>query len=104
MRPIEKLADPAYVERLVVAHSGYRPRRARLYDFAREWQRLQGLPATARSAATDRIRQITVRTSLGSRDATPAVLDARFAAATHLHVAVRHGQIAASRENRHNRS
>jgi hypothetical protein len=78
---IEKLADPAYVERLGVAHSGYRPRRARLYDFAREWQRLQGLPATERSAATDRIWQITVRTSLGSRDAPPAVRDARPAAA-----------------------
>jgi hypothetical protein len=68
---IERLADPAYVERLAVAHSGYRPRRARLHDFAREWQRLQALPAAERSAATDKIWQITVRTSLRSPEASP---------------------------------
>ncbi|MBO0762990.1 MAG: hypothetical protein J2P50_00090 [Hyphomicrobiaceae bacterium] len=61
---IDKLADPDYVERLGVAHSGYRPRRARLYDFAREWQRLEALPAAQRSSATDKIWQVTVRTSL----------------------------------------
>jgi len=60
---IERLADPEYVKRLGVAHSGYRPRRERLHDFAREWQRLQMLPAAERSSATDRIWQITVRTS-----------------------------------------
>jgi hypothetical protein len=32
--------------------------------FAREWQRLQTLPDAERSSATDRIWQITVRTSL----------------------------------------
>jgi hypothetical protein len=52
---IARLADPEYVERLHVAHSGYRPRRARLHDFAREWQRLQALPAPERSAATDTV-------------------------------------------------
>jgi len=69
---IERLADPGYVERLGVAHSGYRPRGARLHDFACEWQRLQALPAAERSAATDRIWQITVRTSLRS-PAAPSV-------------------------------
>src|SRR5262245_40002655 len=61
---IERLADSEYVERLGVAHSGYRPRAQRLHDFAREWQRLQILPIAERSSATDRIWQITVRTSL----------------------------------------
>jgi hypothetical protein len=61
---IQKLADPAYVERLSVAHAGYGPRRARLSEFAREWQGLQALPAAQRSAATDKIWQITVRTSV----------------------------------------
>jgi hypothetical protein len=60
---IESLADPEYVKRLGVAHSGYRPRCERLHDFAREWQRLQMLPDAERSSATDRIWQITVRTS-----------------------------------------
>jgi hypothetical protein len=61
---IEKLADPDYVTRLGVAHAAYRSRCARLHDFAREWQRLQGLAATERNPATDRIWQITARTSL----------------------------------------
>jgi hypothetical protein len=51
-------------ERLCVAHSGYRPRCAHLDDFAREWQRLEMLPSADRSSATDKIWQITVRTSL----------------------------------------
>jgi len=61
---IDRLADAEYVRRLRVRHSGYLPRRARLHDFAREWQRLQTLPDTKRSAATDKIWRITVRTSL----------------------------------------
>jgi hypothetical protein len=61
---IERLADPDYVKQLGVAHSGYRPRCERLHDFAREWQRLQMLPDAERSSATDRIWQITVRTSI----------------------------------------
>jgi hypothetical protein len=61
---IARLADWDYVNSLRVAHSGYRPRCERLHDFAREWQRLQTLPAAERSSATDRIWQITVRTSL----------------------------------------
>jgi len=47
-----------------VEHSGYRPRRERLHDFAREWLRLQSLPSAERSSATDKIWQVTVRTSL----------------------------------------
>jgi hypothetical protein len=61
---IERLSSPDYVERLCVAHSGYRPRCARLHDFAREWQRLEMLPDADRSSATDKIWQIAVRTSL----------------------------------------
>lgn len=61
---IERLADPEYVKCLRVAHSGYRPRCQRLHDFAREWQRLEMLPDAERSSATDKIWQITVRTSL----------------------------------------
>ena len=61
---VEKLTDPDYIRRLRVAHSGYRPRCARLHDFAREWQRLQTLPMPERSSATDKIWQVTVRTSL----------------------------------------
>lgn len=61
---VERLADPDYIKCLGVAHSGYRPRCERLHDFAREWQRLQTLPDTERSSATDKIWQITVRTSL----------------------------------------
>jgi len=38
---------------------------ARLKDFAREWRRLEALPHDQRSAATDKIWNITVRTSLG---------------------------------------
>jgi hypothetical protein len=71
-----KLADPDSSERLAVAHSGYRPRRARLHDFAREWRRLQALPAAERSSATDRIWQITVRTSLRSSERPPVAHDA----------------------------
>jgi hypothetical protein len=52
---VERLANPDYVNRLCVAHSGYRPRCERLRDFAREWRRLQTLPAGERTAATDRI-------------------------------------------------
>ena len=61
---IGKLADPDYIGRLRVAHSGYRPRCERLHDFAREWQRLQALPKLERGSATDKIWQITMRTSL----------------------------------------
>jgi hypothetical protein len=60
---IDRLADAEYIKCLCVRHSGYLPRRDRLHDFACEWQRLQNLPATKRSAATDKIWQITVRTS-----------------------------------------
>jgi hypothetical protein len=60
---VDRLADAAYIKRLRVRHSGYLPRRARLHDFAREWQRLKALPAAKRSAGTDKIWQITVRTS-----------------------------------------
>jgi len=60
---IDRLADPAYIQRLRVRHSGYMPRRERLHDFAREWQSLQTLPDSKRSSATDKIWQITVRTS-----------------------------------------
>jgi hypothetical protein len=63
-RYISSLADPAFIARLDVAHAGYKPRVARLHDFAREWQRLEALPRTERSAATDKIWQIIVRTSL----------------------------------------
>jgi hypothetical protein len=61
---IPKLADPAYIATLEVAHEGYHPRCKRLHDFAREWQYLEQLPTTDRSAAIDKIWQITVRTSL----------------------------------------
>jgi hypothetical protein len=60
---IDQLADPNYIEHLRVRHSGYLPRRRRLHDFAREWQRLQALPEKSRSSATDKIWQVTVRTS-----------------------------------------
>jgi hypothetical protein len=63
-RYIANLADPAFIARLDVAHAGYRPRVARLHDFAREWVRLQSLPRSERSAAIDKIWKITVRTSL----------------------------------------
>jgi hypothetical protein len=63
---IDRLADVRYITRLRVRHSGYLPRRERLHNFAREWQRLQNLPNAQRGAATDKIWQITVRTSLGS--------------------------------------
>jgi hypothetical protein len=69
---VVKLADPDYVERLGVAHSGYRPRRGRLHDFACEWRRLQQLPAAERSSATDKIWQVTVRTSLRASEAPAA--------------------------------
>lgn len=59
-----QLADPAFIARLDVAHAGYRPRVVRLHEFAREWQRLEGLPRAERSAATDKIWKITIRTSL----------------------------------------
>jgi len=60
---VDHLADAEYIKRLRVRHSGYLPRRERLHDFAREWQRLGALPAAKRSAGTDKIWQITVRTS-----------------------------------------
>ena len=60
---IDRLADPEYIERLRVRHSGYLPRRERLHDFAQEWQRLGALPETKRSSAIDNIWQVTVRTS-----------------------------------------
>jgi hypothetical protein len=60
---IDRLADPEYIERLRVRHSGYLPRRERLHDFAQEWQRLGALPETKRSSAIDKIWQVTVRTS-----------------------------------------
>ena len=60
---IDRLANAEYVERLRVRHSGYLPRCARLHDFALEWQRLQTLDQEHRSAATDKIWQITVRTA-----------------------------------------
>jgi hypothetical protein len=60
---IDRLADPKYIERLCARHSGYLPRRNRLHDFAREWQRLQILPTMKRSSASDKIWQITIRTS-----------------------------------------
>jgi hypothetical protein len=61
---IDRLADVRYILHLRVRHSGYLPRRERLHHFAREWQRLQKLPSAQRGAATDKIWQITVRTSL----------------------------------------
>ena len=62
---VERLADPAYIERLQVIHAGYRPRRDRLQDLAREWQRLQALPAAERSAGRDRIWQVIVHSAAG---------------------------------------
>ena len=61
---IDRLADAHYIKSLHVRHSGYLPRRGRLHDFAREWQRLEKLPEAERSSATDKIWQITIRTSL----------------------------------------
>jgi hypothetical protein len=60
---IDRLADPGYIKRLRVRHSGYLPRCERLHDFAREWQRLQKLTDAQRSSATDKIWQTTVRTA-----------------------------------------
>jgi len=60
---VERLADPEYVKRLGVRHSGYFPRCKRLHDFACEWRRLQQLPPAERNSATDGIWQITVRTT-----------------------------------------
>lgn len=61
---IPMLADPACLSTLDVQHSGYKPRIARLHEFAREWQRLDALPEAERHAATDKIWRVTVRTSL----------------------------------------
>jgi hypothetical protein len=61
---VERLADPDYVAQLRVPHTGYAPRRDRLHDFAREWQRLQSLPQATRSGGSDSIWQITVRTAM----------------------------------------
>jgi hypothetical protein len=63
-RYIASLADPAFIARVDVAHAGYKPRVARLHDFAREWVRLESLQRGERSAAIDKIWKITVRTSL----------------------------------------
>lgn len=60
---IDQLADEEYIARLRVRHQGYRPRRARLHDFAREWKRMQALPQHERSRAVDKIWQVTVRTA-----------------------------------------
>jgi hypothetical protein len=60
---IDRLADPEYIKNLRVRHSSYLPRCIRLHDFAREWQRLQKLSDQHRSASSDKIWQITVRTS-----------------------------------------
>lgn len=60
---IDRLADADYIARLKVRHSGYRPRCARLQEFALEWRRLQALPPAERNSGTDKIWQITVRTS-----------------------------------------
>ncbi len=60
----DRLADPAYIATLDVAHEGYRQRRQWLHDLAVEWKRLQSLPADQRSPATDKIWRISVRTSL----------------------------------------
>lgn len=60
---VQRLADAAYIKNLRVRHSGYLPRRERLHDFAREWLRLQGLPPAQRSSGSDKIWQVTVRTS-----------------------------------------
>ena len=63
-RHISSLADPAFIALLDVAHAGYRPRVARLHEFASEWLRLEHLAPSERSAAIDKIWKITVRTSL----------------------------------------
>lgn len=61
---IDLLADADFIAELRVRHSGYRPRCDRLHVFAKEWRRLEALPAQDRSAATDKIWQVTVRTSM----------------------------------------
>ena len=61
---VGKLADPAYVESLDVAHAGYKPRCDRLHEFAQEWQRLKALPTANRSTGHDPIWQITIRTAV----------------------------------------
>lgn len=60
----DRLADPAYIAALDVAHEGYRQRRQWLHDLAVEWKRLLCLPADERSPATEKIWRISVRTSL----------------------------------------
>jgi hypothetical protein len=59
-----RLADPAYIDRLGVPHAGYGPRRDRLHDFAREWQRIAQLPPAERTGGHDMIWSVTVRSSL----------------------------------------
>ena len=61
---IAQLSDAAFIASLDVAHAGYKPRVVRLHEFALEWQRLERLPHAERSAATDKIWKIIVRTSL----------------------------------------
>ncbi len=63
-RYIPSLADPTFIALLDVAHAGYRPRIARLHEFAREWQRIQQMAPAERNAAVDKIWKVAVRTSL----------------------------------------
>ena len=61
---VSALADPAFIAKLDVAHAGYRPRVARLHEFAREWLRLEALPHSERHSATDKIWRVTIRTAI----------------------------------------
>ena len=67
---IPLLADPSFIATLAVQHAGYKPRVARLHQFALEWRRLEGLPHAERHAATDKIWKVTVRTSLADTSTT----------------------------------
>lgn len=58
------LADPNFAKQLKVQHAGYQPRALRLHEFAKEWVRLEAMPRSERSGATDKIWHVTVRTSL----------------------------------------
>lgn len=64
MRHVGLLADPEFARQLKVQHAGYKPRALRLHDFAKEWLRLETLPHSERSGATDKIWHVTVRTAL----------------------------------------
>jgi hypothetical protein len=63
-RHIADLANADFIGRLDVQHAGYKPRIARLHEFAREWQRLEALPRDQRHAATDKIWKVTVRSAM----------------------------------------